>query len=146
MTPAGTHRGDFNDGNQDWEVWFDKNWSDVSGANKNKWIYITFRAKHKSLKSKFDVVKLTQYAIAKQILPPKFYFADIELGTEIMSGSGLAWVKQFNVAIAKKRPAYFSAPNTLPISLLPVPMGSARMAFSSSAIMVYRPSSARWVT
>ena len=101
MTPAGTHRGDFNDGNQDWEVWFDKNWSDVSGANKNKWIYITFRAKHKSLKSKFDVVKLTQYAIAKQILPPKFYFADIELGTEIMSGSGLAWVKQFNVAIGK---------------------------------------------
>lgn len=101
MTPAGAHRGDFNDGTQDWEVWSDKNWSDVSGANKNKWIYITFRAKNKNLKSKFDVVKLTRYAIEKQILPASFYFADIELGTEIMRGSGLAWVKQFNVVIEK---------------------------------------------
>lgn len=101
MTPAGSHRGDFNDGAQTWEVWYDKNWSDASGANKNKWIYITFRAKTNSLKAKFDVTQLTRYAVERQILPAKFYIADIELGTEIMSGSGLALVKQFNARIEK---------------------------------------------
>jgi hypothetical protein len=95
MNPAGAHKGDFNDGKQTWEVWFDKNWSDASGANHNKWIYITFRAKNSSLKAEFDVMKLTRYAVEQRILPAKFYIADIELGTEIMSGSGQAWVKQF---------------------------------------------------
>ena len=99
MNPAGTYTGDFEAENQRWEVWVEKNWSDASGANNNKWTYITFRAKNKSLTSKFDVIHLTNYAIEKNILPRKFYISDIELGTEIMSGSGLVWIKQFKVSI-----------------------------------------------
>lgn len=99
MNPAGTHTDSFEIGGQTWEVWVDKNWSDASGANNNKWVYITFRAKNKSLRAKFDVIDFTNYAVEHQILPDVFYIADIELGTEIMSGSGLLWIKQFNVTI-----------------------------------------------
>lgn len=102
MNPAGTHTANIDIENQTWEVWFDKNWSDASGANDNKWVYITFRAKDKSAKAKFDVIEFINYAIEKQILPEQFYIADIELGTEIMGGSGLVWVKQFDVTVEKR--------------------------------------------
>jgi hypothetical protein len=99
MNPAGTHTESFEIGSQTWEVWVDKNWSDTSGVNNNKWVYITFRAKNPSLKAKFDLIDFIDYVVEHQILPNNFYIADIELGTEIMSGSGLLWVKQFNVTI-----------------------------------------------
>ena len=101
MNPAGTYKGDFEAGNQIWEVWVEKNWSDASGANSNKWTYITFRAKNKNLKAKFDVINFTNYAVEHNILPRVFYISDIELGTEIMSGSGLVWVKQFKATVSK---------------------------------------------
>lgn len=99
MSPAGVHKGDFEAGSQIWEVWVDKDWSDASGVNKNRWVYITFRAKDKKLKAMFDVIDFTNYAVKQKILPRKFYIADVELGTEIMSGSGLAWVKKFRVSV-----------------------------------------------
>lgn len=101
MNPAGTHEGNFEAENQTWEVWVEKNWGDASGVNSNKWVYITFRAKNENLKAKFDVIKFTNYAVANNILPRKFYISDIELGTEIMSGSGLVWVKQFKATVNK---------------------------------------------
>lgn len=99
MGPAGVHKGDFEAGNQIWEVWVEKDWSDASGANKNRWVYITFRAKDKKLKAMFDVIDFINYAVKQKILPRRFYIADVELGTEIMSGSGLAWVKKFRVSV-----------------------------------------------
>jgi hypothetical protein len=101
MNPAGTHKGDFEARNQLWEVWVEKNWTDASGANNNKWTYITFRAKNRNLKAKFDVIDFTNYAVAQNILPKEFYISDIELGTEVMSGSGLVWVRQFEATVNK---------------------------------------------
>jgi hypothetical protein len=99
LNPAGSHTGNFDSGGHTWEVWLDKNWGDVSGAHANNWVYLTFRAKSPNLKARFDVMEFTRFAIEQQILPTDFYIADLELGTEIMSGSGLAWVKQFEVAV-----------------------------------------------
>lgn len=101
MSPAGTKTAEVELDGQQWEVWVDKNWHDESGANGNRWIYLTFRAKAASLNASFDVVELTQYAVAEKILPPNFYYADVELGTELMSGAGLAWVKRFDVQLER---------------------------------------------
>jgi hypothetical protein len=102
MTPAGAKTAEVELDGQQWEVWVDKNWHDASGANNNRWIYLTFRAKVSSLKASFDVAKLTQYAIRQNILPPQFNYSDMELGTELMSGAGLAWVKRFDVQIERE--------------------------------------------
>ncbi|WP_416307370.1 GH12 family glycosyl hydrolase domain-containing protein [Neptunicella sp. SCSIO 80796] len=103
MDPAGRYQGDVNVDQQQWEVWADNNWGDVSGQHNNHWIYLTFRAKKRALASKFDVIPLVQYAVEHQLLPQTFYIADIELGTEIMSGSGLVWLKSFDISIDKKQ-------------------------------------------
>ena len=51
------------------------------------------------LKRKFNALDLIQYAIEKNILKNEWYISDIELGTEIRSGSGIAWINSFNVNI-----------------------------------------------
>ncbi|MGN6210461.1 GH12 family glycosyl hydrolase domain-containing protein [Asticcacaulis sp.] len=103
LTPAGSKTTEVELDGQVWEVWVDKNWGDASGENSNRWIYLTFRSKNPSLHASYDVAKLTEYAVGKGILPKQFYYADVELGTEIMSGSGLAWVKDFKVEIEPVR-------------------------------------------
>lgn len=103
MRPAGSKVAEVELDGQQWEVWVDRNWHDASGANENHWIYLTFLAKHLSLNAAFDVVKLTRYAVAQHILPPEFFYADVELGTELMSGAGLAWVKRFDVQVDRFR-------------------------------------------
>lgn len=97
FNPAGQKISEVDIDGQTWEVWVDKNWGDVSGAHKNKWIYITFRATQNSLNAEFDLVKLTNYATANGFLPHHFFYSDIELGNEIMSGKGLTWVKEFSI-------------------------------------------------
>ena len=99
LPPAGSKTAEVELDGQTWEVWVDKNWGDASGENSNRWIYLTFRAKTSSLHASFDVAALTRYAVEKDILPKQFYYADVELGTEIMSGSGLAWVNDFKVEV-----------------------------------------------
>lgn len=97
FNPAGKLYGIFKTDKNDWEVWVYKNWGDISGENDNKWTYITFRAKNSNLKNSFNALELIQYAIEKDIIKNELYISDIELGTEIMSGTGNAWVNSFNV-------------------------------------------------
>ncbi len=97
MNPAGKKYAEIKIDEITWEVWSSKNWSDLSGINSNKWINITFRSKTNQLKAEFDILKLIQYAIQENILPTNLYIADLELGNEIMSGSGYTWVKSFKV-------------------------------------------------
>ncbi len=97
FNPAGKLYDTFEAGSKSWEIWVDKNWGDLSGENDNKWTYVTFRATSSDLKSSFNALELIQYAIEKDILKHEWYISDIELGTEIMSGAGIAWINSFNV-------------------------------------------------
>lgn len=97
--PAGKKYGEIHTPNHIWEVWLNKDWSDMSGQNDNKWINITFKAKDFSVKSKINGKVLLDYAIQENMLPSHLLIADIELGNEIMSGSGLTWIKAFDVDI-----------------------------------------------
>lgn len=99
FNPAGKLVDTVKTNSHTWELWVDKNWGDISGENDNKWTYVTFRAKNSNLKSEFDALKLLNKAIDKGLFKPTWYIADIELGTEIMSGSGLVWINSFNVQL-----------------------------------------------
>lgn len=101
MNPAGKHVDNFSAGGQQWEVWVDQQWGDASGVNKNKWTYLTFRARQPSFKASFDALQFVRYGIDKQLLSPNVYIADVEVGTEIMRGAGLAWVRRFEVIVAR---------------------------------------------
>jgi hypothetical protein len=99
FNPAGKKLAEVTIGGQDWEVWVDKSWKDVSGKNENRWSYVTFRALKHSLAGDIDLLKLLGYAVDQQWIRDDMYVSDLELGNEIMSGSGITWVKSFKVSL-----------------------------------------------
>lgn len=99
MNPAGVMVDTLESNGTRWEVWLEKEWKDASGVNENRWVYLSFRSREPSLSEQYDALELLQFAINNDLLPAGLFIADIELGTEIMSGSGLAWVIDFRVDI-----------------------------------------------
>lgn len=99
LSPAGVMVDTLETNGSRWEVWVEKNWTDPSRVNDKRWIYLSFRSLESALTAEYDALELLQFAIHQNYLPDGLYLADIELGTEIRSGSGLAWVDDFRVDI-----------------------------------------------
>ncbi|MDC8831355.1 glycoside hydrolase family 12 [Alteromonas gilva] len=85
-----------------WEVWFQKEWQDKSEENDNRWVHVAFRATNSSMKADINGLELLTYAIEENLISEEHYIADVELGNEIMSGSGMTWVKKFDVVYDSK--------------------------------------------
>lgn len=97
FNPAGRKYGEVMVAGDKWEVWYEKNWSDASEVNKNRWVYITFKANPLGLKTNVNALELLRYAIHEKLISDSLLIADIELGNEVMSGEGITWVKDFNI-------------------------------------------------
>jgi len=100
--PAGSQVGELIVEGKVWEVWTERDWSDPSGKNNNKWISLSFRVQDASLRFDIGVMELLQYALKEGLIPPNLLIADVELGNEVMEGSGLTWVKAFGITIEEK--------------------------------------------
>ena len=102
FNPAGRMHSELKVNDIVWEVWYEKNWEDKSGVNDNKWRIISFRASKSSMKADIPGLALLNYAIDEKLISENLYVADVELGNEIMSGSGIAWVNKFDVVYEKQ--------------------------------------------
>ncbi|WP_395343935.1 GH12 family glycosyl hydrolase domain-containing protein [Ningiella sp. W23] len=97
--PAGKKYSELTIGDSIWEVWYEKDWNDKSGVNDNQWISLSYRADESSMSATIPALKLLQFAISEGLINDELFIADIELGNEVMSGSGIAWVREFSVAV-----------------------------------------------
>ncbi|SMF24204.1 Glycosyl hydrolase family 12 [Alteromonadaceae bacterium Bs31] len=100
--PAGQNIGELTVGDTQWQVWYQNDWQDQSGANSNQWAIVSFRNKKPSMSARIPAMGLLQYALRKGLISKDLYIADVELGNEIMSGSGISWVKEFKVHYEKE--------------------------------------------
>lgn len=99
FSPAGNKIDEIEIGNQRWEIWFNEHWEDQSKQNQNKWAIVTFKSTSNIIKAELDVLKMLNYALSENLLPKGLYVADLELGNEVMRGSGEAWVRNFTLEI-----------------------------------------------
>jgi hypothetical protein len=99
FSPAGKKVSEINIENNTWEVWHQNNWEDLSGANDNQWTIVTFKAKKDIQVAKLNVLAMLQYAQNQHLIADNLFVADIELGNEVMSGSGVTWVQTFEADI-----------------------------------------------
>ena len=97
FNPAGRKYGEVTVAGEIWEVWYEKNWSDASQVNKNRWVYISFKAKNLAYKTNINALELIRYAIYEKLISDSLLIADIELGNEVMSGEGITWVRDYHV-------------------------------------------------
>ncbi|WP_444943744.1 GH12 family glycosyl hydrolase domain-containing protein [Microbulbifer sp. ZKSA006] len=97
FSPAGRKYSELTVNGAAWEVWYHKDWRDMSGVNDNNWVYVSFRLKQPSMKISIPALELLSYAVKEGLISKELYIADVELGNEIMSGSGVTWIKDFTV-------------------------------------------------
>lgn len=97
--PAGENVGEISVDGVEWEVWLDRNWHDTSGKNDNNWVYLAFRTQQPFTQIKFDAADMLRHAIEQKFIAPNLYIADIQLGTEIMSGTGQVWLNHYSVEV-----------------------------------------------
>ena len=97
--PAGSKVAEISSNGIVWEVWLNKNWHDTSGINNNHWTYLAFRALQPTLVANIDVAELLRFSLENKLIADELYIADIQLGNEVMSGTGQAWIQRFQVNI-----------------------------------------------
>jgi hypothetical protein len=78
-------------------VWLNKNWCDTSGVNENKWTYLAFRTKENYAKVTLDISEMLKYSRSNNFIDSSLYIADIQLGNEVMSGTGYTWINKYRV-------------------------------------------------
>jgi hypothetical protein len=82
-----------------WSVHVDKNHRDAAGSNTNTWTLITLASEKPILRGPFDVSEVIGFLLKNGYLDASGYVANLELGTEIMRGTGNAVVRDFAVTV-----------------------------------------------
>ncbi|HEY0818002.1 MAG TPA: hypothetical protein VGD46_04435 [Rhizobacter sp.] len=97
--PGGSHVATVTLGNHSFEVWYAQDWGDLSGANPNRWSYVAYRAITSTTATTLDIKAILDDAVARGYVDPQHHVSNIELGNEVMSGSGEAWINSVSLAV-----------------------------------------------
>ena len=87
------------DGNE-WWFWTRSNWGDP----ENPFTYIAYVLRTPSRSMFYDAGKIVADAVKRGLINPDHYITSVELGNEIASGSGVAWLKKFSVSLEPPPP------------------------------------------
>jgi Glycosyl hydrolase family 12 len=82
-----------------WVLYVKRNWGDVSGGSGERWTFITYHAVAPSPNARYDARKFFQDAIERGLLAEGDVIAGLELGNELVSGTGSTWIKRFELNI-----------------------------------------------
>lgn len=82
-----------------WRVYVKNDWGDASGGASNRWSLISYHAISPTLSVRYDARKFLQDAIDRGVVKQGDYLSGVELGNEIVSGSGSTWIRRFEVSV-----------------------------------------------
>lgn len=99
MTPAGAIVDTVRIGQDAFDVYVRKNHGDASGQVANTWTYIAFTAREPLLKGPLDIGAFVDYLLGEGLLTRDLYITSVELGNEIVQGSGIVEIWDYSVTI-----------------------------------------------
>lgn len=82
-----------------WAVQIKPGWGDGSGGTGNKWTLISYHAMKNTSKIRYDARKFLADAAARGLIDPDDYIWGVELGNEIISGTGSTWIRKFQLQV-----------------------------------------------
>ena len=97
--PAGTRRGTIDVAGVTYDVFVRESQVDASGQNANTWTYIAFAARTPVLKGPLPIGKFLDYLVGAGMLTTSGYVTSVELGNEIMEGTGKVQVKGYSISL-----------------------------------------------
>jgi hypothetical protein len=80
----------------EFEIWSAPNQGDPKGPH---WNYLAYRSKVKQLAASLDIRTFLDDAIARGLVSSSDHLSSIELGNEVLSGSGETWIKHVSLEV-----------------------------------------------
>ncbi len=99
MTPAGVWTDTFTLDGTTYDMFVREGHGDASGKNPQKWNYIAFLARTPVLKGPLDIGAFAAFLQSHKLLGGSVYLTSLELGNEVMTGTGRTEVKGYKVTI-----------------------------------------------
>ena len=83
-----------------WTVYMSLDHRDVSHPDDpNRWTLISYVAVENSQASNYDARKFFQDAIGRGVIKATDYVSGVEIGHEVISGSGSSWLRNFSLTV-----------------------------------------------
>ena len=99
MTPAGAWTDVFKLDGVTYDVFLRENHGDASGKSAQTWKYVAFLARSPVLKGPLDIGAFAAFLQSHKLLVKKTYMTDVEIGNEVVTGSGRTEVRGYKVTI-----------------------------------------------
>ena len=99
MFPAGAAVDSIVVGGVNYKMYFVNGHRDSSGSSSQMWTYIAFVSDRPVLKGTLDFNTFTDYLIKKGILTQNNYITNVELGNEVVRGTGIVEIKYYHVNV-----------------------------------------------
>lgn len=97
--PAGSLRGTVTAQGVAYDIYVNEHQHDNSGANRNEWTYVAFVARQPVLNGPLEFSAFLDELQRRQIVTPSQWITDVELGTEVADGSGIAEIREFALRV-----------------------------------------------
>lgn len=82
-----------------WTVYVQGGQRDVSSTDSARWTLISYVAVDNATTARYDAAKFFQDAIGRNVITASDYVSGVEIGHEIISGSGSAWLRNFSMTL-----------------------------------------------
>ena len=99
MTPAGAWADSFTLNDITYDMFLREAHGDASGRNPRKWTYIAFLARKPVLRGPLDISAFAAFLQSRRLLGEDLYLTSVELGNEVITGTGRTEVRGYRVTI-----------------------------------------------
>jgi len=99
MTPAGVWADTFSRDGVTYDMFLRESHGDASGRNPQKWTYIAFLARKPVLRGPLDIGAFAAFLQSRKLLSDDLYITSVELGNELITGTGRTEVRGYEVSI-----------------------------------------------
>ncbi len=99
MSPAGSRVDMATINGKEFAVYHNPHHGDASGGSSNRWGIVSLVAIEPQLSGPLDLGAVIAYLQGKGLLSPREYVVDLELGNEVVRGSGSTVVRNYDVRV-----------------------------------------------